>query len=93
MNKRQVVIGKLKAAIDAAGAAHFIAPMRVQVAAEILRQLEDSGGGTNDNPAGGAQPQPERILQQPALVGEIENCQAHPYNGPRALAANGYKTG
>lgn len=93
MNKRQVVIGKLKAAIDAAGAAHFIAPMRVQVAAEILRQLEDSGGGTDDSATRGAQPQSERILQQPALEQAQQDSGKNSYNGPRALAANGYKTG
>ena len=40
MNKREICISKLKAALKDAGEAHFISPLRVQVAAEILRQLE-----------------------------------------------------
>jgi hypothetical protein len=95
MNKLEVCIGKLKAEVSAAeeGGAHMIKPLRLPVAREVLRQLEVKGGGANDSATGGAQPQSERILQQPPLEHPQQDSQAHPYNGPRALAVNGYTQG
>ena len=93
MNKRELCIRKLKTEIGEAeeGGAHMIKPLRLPVAREILRQLEGDGGGANDSASGRAQPQPEPILQQPALEQEKQDSGKNPYNGPRALAANGYQ--
>jgi hypothetical protein len=93
MNKLEVCIKKLETEIEAAQGAYFIRPMRPEVAKEVLRQLEVKGGGANDSATGGAQPQSERILQQPPLEHPQQDSQAHPYNGPRALAVNGYTQG
>jgi len=91
--KRKAVTEKLGKMIDEAdkGGAHYIPSMRLQVAREIHRQLEMDNGRANDSVARGAQPQPERILQQPTLEQAQQDSSKNPYNGPRALAANGYQ--
>jgi hypothetical protein len=63
MNKLEVCIKKLETEIEAAQGAYFIRPMRLEVAKEVLRQLEAKDGGTNDSVTGGAQPQPQQVLE------------------------------
>jgi hypothetical protein len=93
--KRRAVTEKIGEMIKQAdkGGAHFIPSMRLQVAREIHRQLEMDNGGANDSATGGAQPQPERILQQPTLEHTQQDSKKNPYNGPRALATHGHPQG